>query len=217
MQGTPLTQKFWGVVLAGVVATVVGGIILSFVQRAGMPTYAPQQSPPFQEQKPPPETMRPGPSQPAVEAPSRQRGAPPIASPSRTREQDVELTFWNTVRQQDTEQMYQQYLDRYPRGEFANLASMRIAELRKAAEDKENSNWYATVAEDTIEAYSRYLNTYPRGRFAIEARQRKTAKERAMQEAASRQPAAQQPSNSESKPRSRYRDSRSVRMPGHPN
>jgi adenylate cyclase len=41
----------------------------------------------------------------------------------------VELTFWESVRDSDNPDMYEAYLEKYPDGEFAPLAKVRLEEL----------------------------------------------------------------------------------------
>ena len=41
----------------------------------------------------------------------------------------VELAFWRSVTESDTPAMYEAYLEKYPEGEFASLARVRLDEL----------------------------------------------------------------------------------------
>lgn len=50
---------------------------------------------------------------------------------------DVEVTFWNSVRDSKNADDFKAYLQRYPQGAFAELAKIRIAELERAAADAE--------------------------------------------------------------------------------
>jgi adenylate cyclase len=43
----------------------------------------------------------------------------------------VELTFWESVQASDNPAMYEAYLEKYPQGEFAPLAKVRLDELRQ--------------------------------------------------------------------------------------
>ena len=43
----------------------------------------------------------------------------------------VELTFWESVQASDNPAMYDAYLEKYPQGEFAPLAKVRLDELRE--------------------------------------------------------------------------------------
>lgn len=45
-------------------------------------------------------------------------------------EVDIELTFWDSVKDSDDLEMFEAYLEKYPDGEFRSLAEIRIAQLR---------------------------------------------------------------------------------------
>ena len=60
---------------------------------------------------------------------------PPRAAETLEPEQvAVEIAFWKTVTQDDTPAMYQAYLQKYPQGEFAPLAKVRLGELSARSE-----------------------------------------------------------------------------------
>ena len=40
----------------------------------------------------------------------------------------IELAYWDTVKDSGNPEMFQAYLDKYPRGEFAELARAKIVE-----------------------------------------------------------------------------------------
>ena len=44
-------------------------------------------------------------------------------------ERQIELTFWNSVKDQNNRQLFELYLQRYPYGSFAPLARLKISEL----------------------------------------------------------------------------------------
>jgi adenylate cyclase len=46
---------------------------------------------------------------------------------------DVELTFWNSVKDSDNPAMLHAYLDKYPDGEFRMLAEIRLQELEQSS------------------------------------------------------------------------------------
>ncbi len=50
----------------------------------------------------------------------------PMAQPEHVA---VELAFWHSVTESDTSAMYEAYLEKYPQGEFAPLAKLRLDEL----------------------------------------------------------------------------------------
>ncbi len=55
-----------------------------------------------------------------------------LAAPEPPREEDhaMELAFWNTIAGSDNPAMFAAYLKQYPKGGFAGLAEIRIAELK---------------------------------------------------------------------------------------
>jgi len=57
---------------------------------------------------------------------SRLAGEPPPPDPAET---EVELAFWNTVKDSDNPEMFRAYLEKYPEGEFKPLAEIRLKEL----------------------------------------------------------------------------------------
>jgi hypothetical protein len=52
--------------------------------------------------------------------------AVPLRDP---KDREIELSFWDSVRESDNPAMLQAYLDKYPDGEFKALAEIRLAEL----------------------------------------------------------------------------------------
>jgi adenylate cyclase len=49
------------------------------------------------------------------------------------KDRDVELSFWESVRESDNPATVQAYLEKYPEGEFKALAEIRLVELGAAA------------------------------------------------------------------------------------
>jgi adenylate cyclase len=45
-------------------------------------------------------------------------------------DREVELSFWESVRESDNPALIQAYLEKYPNGEFMALAEIRLAELK---------------------------------------------------------------------------------------
>jgi adenylate cyclase len=43
----------------------------------------------------------------------------------------IELTFWNSVRDNDDSAMFEAYLNKYPEGEFSELAELKLSRLRR--------------------------------------------------------------------------------------
>ncbi len=50
-------------------------------------------------------------------------------TPRDPQDREVELSFWDSVRESDNPAMLQAYLDKYPDGEFKALAEIRLSEL----------------------------------------------------------------------------------------
>jgi adenylate cyclase len=44
-------------------------------------------------------------------------------------DREIELSFWESVRESDNAKLIQAYLEKYPNGEFSALAQIRISEL----------------------------------------------------------------------------------------
>lgn len=65
----------------------------------------------------------------AAVARSRLNGETPPPNPA---EKDVELAFWESVKDSDNPEMFQAYLDKFPEGEFESLATIRLKELGAA-------------------------------------------------------------------------------------
>jgi class 3 adenylate cyclase len=55
---------------------------------------------------------------------------PPVPEPDRVA---IELAFWETVKDSDNPAMFEAYLERYPKGNFAALAEVRLTELGSPA------------------------------------------------------------------------------------
>jgi adenylate cyclase len=50
-------------------------------------------------------------------------------------DREVELSFWESVRNSDNPKLIQAYLEKYPKGEFISLAQIRLAELNDKAQN----------------------------------------------------------------------------------
>ncbi|AEM41737.1 peptidoglycan-binding domain-containing protein [Ketogulonicigenium vulgare] len=87
--------------------------------------------------------------------------------------------FWREIGAQGDAPGLRAYLERYPTGAYAAIATERLAaidaEIQAAATARETSAWAAAEAANTPAAYQDYLQVYPQGRFAPEARARITA------------------------------------------
>ena len=71
---------------------------------------------------------------------------------------------WETARKADTAQAYQQFLQRYPGGDFTSQARARIEDL------KEEADWKTALTTDTAAAYQQFLGLHPESARADEAR-----------------------------------------------
>lgn len=81
---------------------------------------------------------------------------------------------WRRAQRDNTVQSYERYLDRNPRGEFANVARQRLrdaeqAESRFAAD---RSDWRRAERDGSVQAYEVYIAEHPRGQFVELARER---------------------------------------------
>jgi cell division septation protein DedD len=73
---------------------------------------------------------------------------------------------WQTTRESNTPEAYEQFVKKYPSGEYTAQAQARLKELY------DDRDWQKARDADTPEAYQAYLNQYPDGRSATEARNR---------------------------------------------
>src|SRR5579863_6105969 len=71
---------------------------------------------------------------------------------------------WQKTRETNTADAYEQFLKKYPSGEFAPQAEARVKELY------EERDWQKARDADTPEAYQAFLKQYPEGKWTEEAR-----------------------------------------------
>jgi cell division protein FtsN len=71
---------------------------------------------------------------------------------------------WEKARTANTTDGYEQFLKKYPSGEFSKQAEARVKELY------EERDWQKARDTDTQEAYQAFLKQYPEGKWAEEAR-----------------------------------------------
>ena len=71
---------------------------------------------------------------------------------------------WEKTRAANTTDAYEQFLKKYPSGEFSKQADARVKELY------EERDWQKARDTDTLEAYQAFLKQYPEGKWAEEAR-----------------------------------------------
>ena len=71
---------------------------------------------------------------------------------------------WEKTRAANTTDAYEQFLKKYPSGEFTAQAQARVKELY------EERDWQKARDTDTQEAYQAFLKQYPEGKWTEEAR-----------------------------------------------
>src|ERR1700678_4313120 len=71
---------------------------------------------------------------------------------------------WEKARAANTTDSYEQFLKKYPSGEFTAQAQARVKELY------EEHDWQKARDADTQEAYQAFLKEYPEGKWTEEAR-----------------------------------------------
>src|SRR5271167_2594355 len=71
---------------------------------------------------------------------------------------------WEKTRATNTTDSYEQFLKKYPSGEFTAQAQARVKELY------EERDWQKARDTDTPEAYQAFLKQYPEGKWTEEAR-----------------------------------------------
>ncbi len=73
---------------------------------------------------------------------------------------------WQKTRESNTAEAYEQFVKKYPSGEFTAQAQSRLKDLYDVRD------WQKARDADTPEAYQAYLSQYPDGQSAPEARNR---------------------------------------------
>jgi cell division septation protein DedD len=71
---------------------------------------------------------------------------------------------WQKTREANTAEAYEQFLKKYPSGEFTAQAQARLKEL------EEERDWQKARDADTLDAYQAFLKQYPEGKWTEEAR-----------------------------------------------
>ena len=71
---------------------------------------------------------------------------------------------WEKTRAANTTDSYEQFMKKYPRGEFTAQAQARVKELY------EERDWQKARDTDTQDAYQAFLKQYPEGKWTEEAR-----------------------------------------------
>lgn len=88
----------------------------------------------------------------------------------------LDREYWAETGAKGDEPGYRAYLNRYPGGLFADVATQRLnaieAERAQNAEIADRSAWGRAAATDTVASYQEYLAAWPDGVFAAQARER---------------------------------------------
>ncbi len=71
---------------------------------------------------------------------------------------------WQKAREANTADAYEQFLKKYPSGEFTSQAQARVKEVY------EERDWQKARDADTPEAYQAFVKQYPEGKWTEEAR-----------------------------------------------
>jgi tetratricopeptide (TPR) repeat protein len=107
---------------------------------------------------------------------------PAIADPSGSAPVEIaqaesELDFWNAIKDSKKAEDYQAYLDKYPNGNFADLAKLRVkkyavaeptpapAEAPLDPQRQDIAYWNSIKSSKNVEDYKTYLKKYPNGEF----------------------------------------------------
>lgn len=91
---------------------------------------------------------------------------------------EYELTFWESIRDNDNVAEFQAYLDKYPKGSFASIAAERVKALSERqnepelpeADPVELAYWESIMDSDNAQMFRSYLDKYSEGAFADIAR-----------------------------------------------
>jgi tRNA A-37 threonylcarbamoyl transferase component Bud32 len=118
-----------------------------------------------------------------------------VKASNQAREDEVELTFWNSVKDATDQQLYRDYLEKYPRGRFESLARTKLEILARRRQGgpprgsrgdssagqgqdlrtlslidpkmaAELADWIALKDVKDPQAFRDFLGKYPKGRFA---------------------------------------------------
>lgn len=120
----------------------------------------------------------------------------PVTAASRIDPTAFELSYWDTIKNSTSAEDFKAYLERYPNGQFAELAKNRIARLPSVSKPAEPSTlpasggatelafWDAIKNSTSAEDYRAYLEKYPNGEFAGLAKRRLAPLEAAEKEKA---------------------------------
>lgn len=80
-----------------------------------------------------------------------------------------ELELWNKASVMNTEEAYQNYLNKT---KYSRYSKNAVAQIKKLQQDNEKSDWEYAIQINTVEGYKRFINEYPFSDRAKEARNR---------------------------------------------
>ena len=86
--------------------------------------------------------------------------------------QQVEIAYWDSVRESNDPNEYRQYLTRYPNGKFVDLAQARLENGKPSTEELavEVAFWDTVRSDGSAAMIEAYLARYPQGQFCDLAR-----------------------------------------------
>ena len=93
--------------------------------------------------------------------------APSITWGQTSADTEVELEFWRTIKDSDDPAMVNAYLEKYPDGDFATLATIKLKSLVGEMSSAETTFWNSVENSDDPDLLKAYLTTYPDGDFAV--------------------------------------------------
>ena len=108
----------------------------------------------------------------------------PVMNTSRIDPTAFELSYWDTIKNSTSADDFKAYLERYPQGQFVELAKNRIATLQPITKPAEPSApassggqaeltfWDSIKNSTSADDYRAYLEKYPNGEFAGLAKRR---------------------------------------------
>jgi tetratricopeptide (TPR) repeat protein len=103
----------------------------------------------------------------------------PVSAPIQTAQAESELDYWNAIKDSKKAEDYQAYLDKYPNGNFADLAKLRVKKYAPATpapaaapaapavdpQQQDIAAWNAIKSSKNVDDYKTYLEKYPNGEF----------------------------------------------------
>lgn len=92
---------------------------------------------------------------------------PSIAWGQTEADTEVELAFWDSVKDSDNPAMLNAYLEQYPDGNFASLATIILESLADEDSSAEISFWQSVEDSEDPDLLQTYLANYPDGNFAV--------------------------------------------------